>query len=168
MDPITAHVVIDRPREEIFEYLADIANHPEFCDHFMKEWRLTRVESYGRGAGARFKLDAPLDRFAWGDMTFIEMQPPYQIVAAGRGGKFNRNETWTTWTLTPSGGATRVEVTTESAPKLPTDRFIETVTGRRAWYTRNLKKALGRLQGNLEDNDERATDRGVRATVGGL
>ncbi len=45
MDPITAHVVIDRPREEIFEYLADIANHPEFCDHFMKEWRLTRVES---------------------------------------------------------------------------------------------------------------------------
>ena len=33
MDPVTAHVVIDRPREEVFEYLADIANHPEFTDH---------------------------------------------------------------------------------------------------------------------------------------
>jgi len=168
MDPITAHVVIDRPREEVFEYLADIANHPEFSDHFMKEWRLTRVESYGRGAGARFKLDAPLDRFAWGDMTFIEVKPPYQIVAAGRGGKFNRNETWTTWTLTPSGSATRVEITTESTPKLPTDRFIEAVTARRVWFKRNLKKALSRLQGILEDNDEQKTDRGVRATVGGL
>src|SRR5689334_16438440 len=146
MDPITAHVVIDRPREEIFEYLADIANHPEFSDHFMKEWRLTRVESYGRGAGARFKLDAPLDRFSWGDMTFIEVSPPYKIVAAGRGGKFNRNETWTTWTLQPTHGGTRVEVTTESAPKLPTDRFIEAVTARRVWYKRKLGQALGRMQ----------------------
>ena len=168
MQPVTSAITIARPREEVFAYLADIANHPEFSDHFMKQWRLTRVESYGRGAGARFKLDAPMDRFSWGDMTFIEVQPPYQIVAAGRGGKFNRNETWTTWTLTPSGSSTRVEVTTESAPKLPTDRFIETVTGRRAWYKRNLKKALSRLQGNLEDNDEQKTDRGVRATVGGL
>jgi uncharacterized protein YndB with AHSA1/START domain len=164
MDPITAHVNIDRPREEIFEYLADIANHPEFNDHFMKQWRLTRVQSYGRGAGARFKLDAPLDRFSWGDMTFIEVKPPYQIVAAGRGGKFNRNETWTTWTLNPSGSATRVEITTESAPKLPTDRFIETVTARRTWYKRQLKKSLERLQGILEEN----ADRGARATVGGL
>ena len=51
MDPVTAHVLIDRPREEVFDYLADIANHPEFSDHYLKEWRLTRVESFGRGPG---------------------------------------------------------------------------------------------------------------------
>ena len=102
MDPVTAHVVIDRPREEVFDYLADIANHPEFSDHYLTEWRLTRVDSVGRGAGARFKLETR-DRFAWGDMTFIEVERPYKIVAAGREGKFNRNKTWTTWTLTPSG-----------------------------------------------------------------
>jgi uncharacterized protein YndB with AHSA1/START domain len=164
MDPITAHVVIDRPREEVFEYLADIANHPEFSDHFTSEWRLTRVESYGRGAGARFKLDAPLDRFAWGDMTFIEVQPPYKIVAAGRGGKFNRKKTWTTWTLQPSGSATRLEVTTESVPALPTDKFIEAVTNRRGWYKRKLSKSLARIQSILEED----TDRGARATVGGV
>ena len=99
MDPVTASVTIDRPREEVFEYLADIANHAEFSDHYLTEWRLTRVESYGRGAGARFKIGAPLDRYAWGDMTFIDVEPPYRIVAAGRAGKFNRNKTWTTWTL---------------------------------------------------------------------
>ena len=56
MDPVTAHVVIDRPREEVFEYLADIANHPEFSDHYLKEWRLTRVESVrprGRARASR-------------------------------------------------------------------------------------------------------------------
>ena len=51
MDPVTAHVLIGRPREEVFDYLADIANHQEFSDHYLKEWRLTRVESVGRGAG---------------------------------------------------------------------------------------------------------------------
>ena len=48
------------PREEVFEYLADIANHAEFTDHFMVDWRLTREDSYGRGAGARFRVKAPL------------------------------------------------------------------------------------------------------------
>ena len=164
MDPVTAHVVIDRPREEVFEYLADIANHAEFSDHYLKEWRLTRVESYGRGAGARFRINAPLDRYAWGDMTFIEVERPYRIVAAGRSGKFNRTKTWTTWTLEPSGNATRVEVTTESETALPTDKLMEAVTGRRGWTKRKLSKALSRMQSILEED----IDRGRRVTVGGL
>ena len=165
MDPVTASVSIDRPREEVFEYLADIANHPEFSDHYLKEWRLTRVDSYGRGAGARFKIDAPLDRFGWGDMTFIEVERPHRIVAAGRAGKFNRNRTWTEWTLEPQGPrSTRVEVTTESEPALPTDRLMEAVTRRRGWSKRSLKRSLRRLQSILEED----YDRGARATVGGL
>jgi uncharacterized protein YndB with AHSA1/START domain len=164
MDPVTAHVVIDRPREEVFEYLADIANHPEFSDHYLKEWRLTRVDSYGRGAGARFKIDAPLDRFGWGDMTFVEFEPPYRIAAAGRSGKFNRNKTWTEWKLEPQGDATRVEVTSESVPALPTDKLMEAVTRRRRWFKRGQRKALRRMQSILEED----VGRGARATVGGL
>ena len=163
MDPVTAHVLIDRPREHVFDYLADIANHPEFSDHYLTEWRLTRIDSVGRGAGARFRLDTR-DRFAYGDMTFIEVERPYKIVAAGRSGKFNRNKTWTTWTLSPSGGATRVEVSTESEPALPTDKFIEAVTRRRGWTKRGLGKALRRMQSILEED----IDRGKRATIGGL
>src|SRR3954451_22164691 len=155
MDPITASITIDRPREEVFTYLADIANHPEFMDHFMTEWRLTRVESYGRGAGARLKVGAPLARYAWGNMTFIGVEPPYRIVAAGRGGKFNRNKTWTTWTLEPAGNATRVEVTTESETALPTDKLMEAITGRRRWMKRKLGKALSRMQSILEEDLDR-------------
>ena len=51
---------IARPREEVFEYLADIANHAEFTDHYLVDWHLTREDSYGQGAGARFRVEAPL------------------------------------------------------------------------------------------------------------
>jgi uncharacterized protein YndB with AHSA1/START domain len=163
MDPVSASIVIDRPREEVFDYLADIANHAEFTDHWMTEWRLTRIDSYGRGAGARFKAARKGERYAYGDMTFIEVDPPYRIVAAGRGGKFNRNKTWTTWTLTPSGPATRVEVVTETEPALITDRIMEGVLLKRGWTKRKLAKALSRLQAILEEN----LDRGPRVTVGG-
>ena len=57
MDPVTSTITIGRPREEVFDYLADIANHPEFSDHYLKDWHLTRVDSVGRGAGARFRRD---------------------------------------------------------------------------------------------------------------
>jgi uncharacterized protein YndB with AHSA1/START domain len=164
MDPVTAHVVIDRPREEVFEYLADIANHAEFSDHWMTDWRLTRIDSYGRGAGARFKTSRKGERYGWADMSFIELDPPRRIVAAGRGGKFNRNKTWWTWDLEPSGSATRVEVTTETEPALITDKLMEAVMLKRGWTKRKLGKALSRLQAIMEEN----LDRGRRVTVGGL
>ena len=164
MDPVSSSVLIDRPREEVFEYLADIANHAEFNDHWMRDWHLTRIDSYGRGAGARYHAPRKGERYAWADMTFIEVEPPYRIVAAGRGGKFNRNKTWTTWTLTPQGSATRVEVTTETEPALLTDRLMEGVLLKRGWTKRRLAKSLSRLQAILEEN----LDRGKRVTVGGL
>jgi uncharacterized protein YndB with AHSA1/START domain len=143
----------------------DIANHPEFTDHFLKNWRLTRVDSVGRGAGARFKMDAPLQRFSWGDMTFVEVEPPHRIVALGRGGKFNRVKTTTIWTLDPApGGGTEVDFMVESEPALPTDRLVEALTGQRAWFKRKARKATRRLQAILEENE----DRGTRATVAGL
>ena len=162
VDPVVAAVTIDRPREVVFDYLVDIANHPEFSDHYLKHWRLNRIESVGRGAGARFRVDAPFNRFGWADMTFIETERPYRIVAVGRGGKFNRNKTYSSWTLTPSGNATRLEYSTEIEPALPTDRLMETF-GMRRWFRRGTRKAMRRLQSILEENE----DRGVRATVGG-
>jgi uncharacterized protein YndB with AHSA1/START domain len=166
MDPVTAHVLIDRPREEVFDYLADIANHPEFSDHYIEHFRLTRIDSVGRGAGARFRLDAPLARFSWADMTFVEVERPYRIVAFGRGGKFNRIKTTTIFTLDEAGGggSTEVEVMTESEPPLPTDKLLEKVSGYRGWMRRSLRKSLRRLQAILEENE----DRGPRATVAGV
>jgi uncharacterized protein YndB with AHSA1/START domain len=165
VDPVSVSVRIDRPREEVFAYLVDIANHAEFSDHYLTEWRLTRVDSVGRGAGARFRMGIPLQRFAWGDMTFVEVEPPHRIVALGRGGKFNRMKTTAIWTLDPApGGGTEVEYMFESEPALPTDRVMELVSGQRGWFKRKLRRAMSRLQAILEENE----DRGARATVAGL
>ena len=164
MDPVTLHVNIDRPREEVFAYLADVANHPEFTDHFLKDWRLTREQSYGRGAGARYRQGGRFDRFGYYDLNLAELDPPYRIVGVGRGGKYNRIKTYHEWTLEPNGDATRVQYVYETEPPLRTDRFIEAVSGRRGWFRRNGGKALRRLQGILEEN----RDRGARATVAGL
>jgi len=163
VDPVELTITIDRPREEVFEYLADIANHPEFTDHYLKEWHLTRVDSYGRGAGARYRMDAPLQRFAWSDLTFVEVEAPRRIVAVGRGGKFNRIKTFASWTLEPASGGTRVEFVFETEPALPTDRFVESF-GFRGWFKRKSNKALRRLRRILEDNE----GRGKRATVAGI
>jgi uncharacterized protein YndB with AHSA1/START domain len=161
VDPITVSVTIARPREEVFEYLADIANHAEFTDHYLKDWHLTREESYGRGAGARFRLDAPGNRFPWADTTFVEVDPPYRIVEVGRGGKFNRIKVTGVYTLTPgTAGTTRVEFTNEIEPATLADRIMESF-GVRGWLRRRNAKAMRRLRAILEDGDQR----GKRATV---
>ena len=163
MDPFTVESTISRPREEVFEYLADIANHPEFTDHYLVDWRLTREDSYGAGAGARFRMKAPLSRFSWADVSFSEVQPPFRIVERGRGGKYNRIRMLGTYTLSPGpGGSTRLEYTLETVPVMPSDRLMEALGGN-AWLRRKTRKAMRRLQTILEEG----RDRGKRATIAG-
>jgi uncharacterized protein YndB with AHSA1/START domain len=157
--------MIDRPRDEVFSYLADVANHSEFSDHYLTNWHLLRIDSVGTGAGARFRVGVPLQRFDWGDMTLVVVEPPHRIVALGRFGKFNRIKTTAIWTLDEaSGGGTEVDYMFESEPALPTDKVVESLSGQRRWFKRKLRKAMRRLQAILEEDQ----DRGARARVVGL
>lgn len=163
MDPVTVSTTIGRPREEVFTYLADIANHPQFTDHYLVDWRLTRENSVGQGAGARFTFKAPLNRFNQADVTFIEVDAPRRIVEAGRGGKFNRTRLRGVFELEPaSGGQTRVTYTLETRPAKLSDRLMEAL-GFRGWVKRKTAKALRRLRSILEDGE----GAGQRVTVGG-
>jgi uncharacterized protein YndB with AHSA1/START domain len=163
MDPVSVSTTIARPREEIFAYLADIANHPEFTDHYLVDWRLTREQSSGRGAGARFTFKAPLNRYNQADVTFIEVDAPRRIVEAGRGGKYNRTRLRSVYELEPAAsGTTRVTFTLETRPGNLADRFMESL-GFRGWIKRKSGKALRRLRTILEDGE----GRGQRATIAG-
>jgi uncharacterized protein YndB with AHSA1/START domain len=160
LDPVRSTVVIDRPPEDIYAYLVDVANHPEFTDHYLKDFRLTREDSIGPGAGARFRVDAPLNRFSWADITIAEATAPRRIVQRGRAGKYNRIRLVSTYELEPAGGSTRVTLTTETErPRLPSDRIMEAIA--RRWYRRKQRKAVKRLQAILEEG----RSRGQRATI---
>jgi uncharacterized protein YndB with AHSA1/START domain len=161
VDPFTVSTTIAKPREEVFEYLADIANHAEFTDHYLVDWHLLREDPYGTGAGARFRIKAPLSRFSWADVTLAELEPPYRIVEKGRGGKFNRIRMLGTYTLSPgAAGTTRVEYSLETAPAMLSDRLMETLGGR-AWARRQAAKAMRRLRTILEED----RDRGRRPSI---
>jgi hypothetical protein len=161
VEPFTVSTTIAKPRELVYEYLADIANHAEFSDHYLVDWHLTRVDPYGLGAGARFRIKAPLNRFAWADVTFAEMQSPFRIVERGRGGKYNRIRMMGIYTLSSApGGTTKVQYTFETEPSQLSDKLMETFGGR-SWNRRKAARAMRRLRSILEDG----RDRGRRVSV---
>jgi uncharacterized protein YndB with AHSA1/START domain len=164
MEPFTVSTSIAKPREEVFEYLADVSNHAEFSDHCMVDWHLTREDSYGHGAGARFRVKSRFDRFSYGDITLAELTPPARIVAAGRGGRFNRIRTDSTWTLEEAGpGQTKVTFQTSSTPALKSDELMEKLLRMPAATARCHKRALERLRSILESGE----GRGAHTTVAG-
>jgi uncharacterized protein YndB with AHSA1/START domain len=160
---VTVSIVVSAPREQVFDYLQDIANHPEFTDHYLVDWHLTRIDSVGQGAGARFRVKAPGNRFSWGDVTFAEVERPHRIVEVGRTGKNNRIRTLGVYDLAPgASGTTRVRFTIETVPATLADRLMEGL-GARSWMKRKNERALHRLRGILE----RGEGRGQRVTVAG-
>ena len=159
MEPFTVSTTIEKPREEVYEYLSDVANHAEFSDHYLVDWHLTRTDTYGVGAGARFRSKAPLQRFLWEDKVIAEMEPPFKILEHGRGGKYNRIRMLGIYTLQPtSGGGTRVQYTFETEPGQLSDKIMENLIVR-PWTKRKAARAMRRLRSILEDG----TRRGARA-----
>lgn len=149
MGPVSAKLTIDAPRERVWELVSDLALRPSFCDHFLREFRLQRVESAGLGAAARFRVDAP--RFAyWMETVVTELDPPYMLLERGKGARIDRMPTGTAWELVSSGGTmTDVTVTFWTQPVHPVDRLKDRLASSR-WYERQLGRALERLRAIAE------------------
>ncbi|MEX2105662.1 MAG: SRPBCC family protein [Solirubrobacterales bacterium] len=150
MGPIRAEVEIDVPRERAFELIGDLAARPSFTDHFLSGYRLTRIDSTGVGAGARFRVEAPL-RSVWMDTTIVEQKKPFRIVEQGQGGRSNRIRSHTVWELTGGAGSlTAVRVTHWTEPTNPLDRALEILSAGSVWQQRGWREALRRLRDLLE------------------
>lgn len=152
MGPVSAEIEIDAPRERVFEVIADLSRRPSFTDHFLSGFHLTRIESRGIGAGARFRVSQPL-RSVWMDTTIAELEPPHRIVERGRGGRVNRIPVSTAWELTQAGGAlTRVRVSHWTEPPNHLDRALEKLSGAAALQERAWREALRRLRDQIESD----------------
>jgi carbon monoxide dehydrogenase subunit G len=153
MGPVSAEIEIDVARAEAFEAIADLARRPSFTDHFLSGFHLTRIESEGVGAGARFRV-GPRRRSVWIDTTIDELDPPHKIVEHGRGGRSNRIPATTVWELLEGrGGLTQVKVSHWTEPTNPFDRVLEAVSGTAGWQEKRWREALRRLRDLLESGE---------------
>lgn len=148
MGPVSAKIVIDTPREEVFEILLDLSARPAFADHLMESYHLLRIEPVGRGAGARFKLSGS----GWVDSVIEEVDGPHRLVERGRGGYLNRVPNTTEWMLSETGGdGCEVQVTFMTEPEHPLDKLRDAKASERR-LGRGLKKLLERLRDVAESD----------------
>jgi uncharacterized protein YndB with AHSA1/START domain len=158
----TVSVVITAPREEVFDFVADLSLRPSWTDHYLDEFRLARANPVGLGAAARFKFKRGKTTSEWAEIEIEECDRPRRILEEGRVGRRGRSRFAALYEFIPEGHATRVELTTISDPKTLVDKIKQ--RGAHRWIKRNTAKALERLRKVFE---EPGTVEIKRATVAG-
>ena len=149
---------ISAPREQVYDFVADLAGRPAYTDHYLEDYRLARLDPVGEGAAARFRM-----RGQWAELSIKEADRPRRIVEEIRWGRRARNRAVAVYDFSPEpGGITHVELTTLSEPATPIDRLRE--VGAARWIRRNSKVALERLRMIFEEPPDEPL---ARATVAG-
>ena len=148
MGPINLQIEIDTPREEIFDFLCDLANRPAFTGPLQEQFRLERIASKGVGAAARSRARSGL---GWMSSEITELESPHRIVERGRTGRLNRVPTTTVWELRelPSG-VTEVSVIFFTQPANIFDRGRELLSRVSPRHRRAWKAALEDLRDHFE------------------
>jgi uncharacterized protein YndB with AHSA1/START domain len=146
---VTVSTIISAPREEIFDFVCDLAGRPAFTDHFMRDYRLARVNPVGVGAASRFQLRAPFAK-EYAELQITEVDRPRRIVEEIRVGRRGRNRSLAVYDFSSEGhDVTRVELTTLSEPATVIDRMRE--LGAAGWARRQTSKSLDRLRMIFEE-----------------
>src|SRR4051812_50139041 len=89
MRQVTVDVHISAPREEVFDFVADLAGRPAWTDHYLSDYRLARPNPFGLGAAARFILKAPLAK-EYVEIPVVVVESPKRIVQPARRGRRGR------------------------------------------------------------------------------
>src|SRR5919202_4379588 len=114
MRQVSVDVHISAPREDVFDFVADLGGRPAWTDHYMKDYRLARPNPYGLGAAARFLLRAPMAK-EYVELAIVEYDRPRRIVEEVRVGRRGRNRSLAVWEfLAEAGGLSPREMATHS------------------------------------------------------
>ena len=162
MNPVESRIVISAPREELFDFVKDMANRVSWMDNLVEEFRLNRVHSVGVGAGAAFRIKTPLFK-QWAEFQIVKSEVPREIVEQGRIGRWGRTTGWVDWEFAEYAGSTEVTVTVWTEPGIRWDALKESL-GVRWWLKRQLRASLKRLRTIFEERPERPL---ARATIAG-
>jgi Polyketide cyclase / dehydrase and lipid transport len=116
MRPIQVSIDVPQACEDVYEFLDVLANHEQFTDHMMRNWRLQGPE---RGVGAKARLDAVLGgRSEPIDIEVIEADPPIRNVErnVGAGGRRVATGSYTLDPLPDGGTRIRFEYAWQQIP----------------------------------------------------
>ena len=152
--PISVSTSVEARPLEVFEFLAVLANHEQFLDHFLVDWEFSGP-ARGVGAKGRARQNAPggQDRT---EFEVIEVDDGRRIVEDGLGAKdkhgTHRRHTRGTYTLTEaSGGGTEIEFELEWLEASRAERMIPPMT--RVFTRRSVAKGMRRLKKLLDSRD---------------
>lgn len=161
MVSVSVHAFIAAPREEIYDYVSDLACRIAFTDHYMKDFRLASPKSQGRGAAARYLQNAPFNK-QYFEAAIVEADRPRRIVEAVHGGRSGLTRGEIVFEFSRQGrDLTRVEMTTRAEAGTPREGLKESL-GTQRWLGRQSKTALERLRLIFEERPDGPL---ARATV---
>ncbi|MDP9189360.1 MAG: SRPBCC family protein [Actinomycetota bacterium] len=150
MQPLSLKTSIDVSRERVFDEINDLSRRSAWTDHFISDLRLERIDASGRGAAARFRVDAPGGN-DFMETVIDEAEPPHTLSERGRGGRWDRVPIRTSWELSGGQGSpTELTLTFSTEPAHPLDRMRGLRAG--GWWKRRWRKALQRLRDQLESS----------------
>jgi uncharacterized protein YndB with AHSA1/START domain len=162
MRQVTVEAFISAPREQVFDFVNDLAARPAYCDHYMKDYRLARAYPIGLGAAARFRMRAPMGK-AYAELMITDVDRPRRLVEELGVGRRGRNRFVAVYEfLQEPGGVTRVELTTYGEPATWVDRIK--MFGAAGWLRRKTRGALERLRQIFENPPKEPL---ARATIAG-
>ena len=164
MIPVALDKHIAAPREELFDFVADIAARPSWNDHFQSEFHLTRLRTAPTGAAARYRTGPPFQRQLYSDLAIVELERPRRIFEEGVQGRLNRGRVQIVWDFSQEGpGMTKVafEMRTEPGGRL---QAVVEALGAHGYYKRQYTTALERLRMIFEERPEGEL---ARASVAG-
>ena len=145
MKPIAVETTVERPGPEVFEFLAELANHEAFLDHFLVDWSFSGAAS-GVGAKGRARTDAPGSQ-DWTEFEIVEAEAPSRIVEQGVGAGGKRRTRGTYRLAERAPGETAVSFELEWLAASRAERLCPPLT--RAFIRRPNGKALRRLAREL-------------------
>jgi uncharacterized protein YndB with AHSA1/START domain len=145
--PIEADGLVPADREDVFAYLADLANHWDLADRWVKVVSLTPTHN-----GGRVRLRGPLGLRRTVDTRVDEVEPPARIEGAAQLG---RTQAVVRWELRSEPRGTRVHLVATVVTAGPLDRLL-LAAGGRAWLRRRFTVTLSRLAATLAGRQEAA------------
>lgn len=141
MKPVTVSVAVPQTPEEVYDFLDVLANHEDFLDHFLVDWRFSGP-ARGVGARAEARASAPMSQ-DWTEFEVVEAERPKLIVEEGVGLKGKRR-TRGTYRLEPlPDGGTEISFELAWLAAARAESLIPPMT--RAFVSRPNGKAMRRL-----------------------